>query len=159
MGTAKITVTPQLHWNKDKIELEVTNGYEITVENGKYYIVKNKPQYPKTYVDCCEMLKINPFSNEVYGYERDLISALQTLITCRNAYWKIAGKELGLDKPWEPDWCNENKLKYCIECSFGTIDKTRSIVNGCFLAFPTEEMRDTFYENFKELVEQCKELL
>jgi hypothetical protein len=27
------------------------------------------------------------------------------------------------------------------------------------LAFPTEEMRDTFYENFKDLIEQCKELL
>ena len=27
------------------------------------------------------------------------------------------------------------------------------------LAFPTEEMRDAFYENFKELIEECKELL
>lgn len=27
------------------------------------------------------------------------------------------------------------------------------------LAFPTAEMRDTFYENFKDLIEQCKELL
>ena len=53
----------------------------------------------------------------------------------------------------------ENKLKYCIEWSFGTIDKTVSIVNGCFLAFPTKKMRDTFYKNFKDLIEQCKELL
>ena len=27
------------------------------------------------------------------------------------------------------------------------------------LAFPTKEMRDAFYENFKDLIEQCKELL
>jgi hypothetical protein len=27
------------------------------------------------------------------------------------------------------------------------------------LAFPTEEMRDAFYENFKYLIEECKELL
>ena len=27
------------------------------------------------------------------------------------------------------------------------------------LTFPTEEMRDAFYENFKDLIEGCKELL
>ena len=27
------------------------------------------------------------------------------------------------------------------------------------LSFPTAEMRDVFYENFKDLIEQCKELL
>ena len=31
--------------------------------------------------------------------------------------------------------------------------------NNVLLAFPTEEMRDAFYENFKDLIEQCKELL
>jgi hypothetical protein len=31
--------------------------------------------------------------------------------------------------------------------------------NNTILAFPTEEMRDEFYENFKYLIEQCKELL
>ena len=30
---------------------------------------------------------------------------------------------------------------------------------NAILAFPTEEMRDAFYENFKDLIEQCKELL
>ena len=29
----------------------------------------------------------------------------------------------------------------------------------CLLVFPTKEMRDTFYKNFKDLIEQCKELL
>ena len=27
------------------------------------------------------------------------------------------------------------------------------------LVFPTKEMRDAFYENFKDLIEECKELL
>ena len=31
--------------------------------------------------------------------------------------------------------------------------------HDCPFAFPTEEMRDAFYENFKDLIEQCKELL
>ena len=66
---------------------------------------------------------------------------------------------MGLGKPWKPDWCNEDKLKYCIECSYGTIDKTVKFVWSRILSFPTEEKRDTFYENFKDLIEQCKELL
>ena len=33
------------------------------------------------------------------------------------------------------------------------------VVVDCGLSFPTEEMRDAFYENFKDLIEQCKELL
>ena len=50
-------------------------------------------------------------------------------------------------------------------------NKTSIIYNGMYinkidgtgryalLAFPTKEMRDAFYENFKEEIEQCKELL
>ena len=30
---------------------------------------------------------------------------------------------------------------------------------GAILSFPTEEMRDAFYENFKEQIEVCKEFL
>ena len=53
----------------------------------------------------------------------------------------------------------EDKLKYCIECSYGTIDKTVKFVWSRILSFPTKEMRNVFYENFKDLIEQCKELL
>ena len=31
--------------------------------------------------------------------------------------------------------------------------------DNCILIFPTEEIRDAFYENFKNEIEQCKELL
>jgi hypothetical protein len=79
------------------------------------------------------------------------------LLICRDAYWKIAGEEMGLDKPWEPAiqdtiWgitrSKDEVEKY--SCHYG---KTN------LLEFPTEEMRDTFYKNFKDLIEQCKELL
>jgi hypothetical protein len=49
---------------------------------------------------------------------------------------------------------------YAILYRYHYICKTE--VNGgtsCILAFPTVEMRDTFYENFKELIDECKELL
>lgn len=131
--------------------LNVHKDYEIKEIEGKFKVIKKQPQYPKTYEECCEVLAYEGGAT-VIGYDAVLLNSFQNLKLCRDAYWKIAGD-------WKPDWCNENKLKYCIACSFGTIDKTVSIVNGCFLAFPTKEMRDAFYENFRELIEQCKELL
>lgn len=38
-------------------------------------------------------------------------------------------------------------------------DTTPNCIANYLLDFPTAEMRDAFYENFKDLIEQCKELL
>jgi hypothetical protein len=88
-----------------------------------------------------------------YANER-LFESLYHLKVCRDAYWKIAGEEMGLGKPWKPDFDNlSTNLEYI------------KIVKGCFtyssrvFAFPTEEMRDAFKENFGPDIEICKELL
>jgi hypothetical protein len=79
---------------------------------------------------------------------------------CRDAYWKIAGKEMGLGKPWEPDWRKTEERKFCfIRRNDNVVTKWETKTITRFLAFPTEEMRDSFYNNFKDLIEQCKELL
>ena len=41
----------------------------------------------------------------------------------------------------------------------GFIQKEEIRYRNAILTFPTEEMRNAFYENFKELIEICKELL
>ena len=144
---------------KDRYELDLQGKFEVVLREGKYYVERIKPTYPKDYVECCECLKHNPFINNVSSYKRDTIEALQTLITCRDAYWKIAGKEMGLDKPWKPDWSNDDETKFCIYTTQNMISLDIFGVDNRILAFPTEEMRDTFFENFKDLIEQCKELL
>jgi hypothetical protein len=65
---------------------------------------------------------------------------------------------MGLDKPWKPDWNNISD-KYTIYPVSGEIwlDKGQTI--NTVLAFPTVKMRDAFYENFKDLIDQCKKLL
>ena len=88
-----------------------------------------------------------------------LLTSLQKLLICRDAYWKIAGEEMGLGKPWEPDWKSLDP-QYIILYQYGGIDKAETHGEGNYiLTFPTEEMRDAFYENFKEEIEICKELL
>ena len=141
-------------------EVEVILGdYEFVLKDGKTYFVKKKPQYPKTYEECCQVLGIEDRENGYCGYEYELLGEFQKLYICRNAYWKIAGEQMGLGKPWEPDWCDEHNMKYIIYICRNKINVSISFVNSHFLAFPTAEMRYAFFENFKELIESCKELL
>ena len=41
----------------------------------------------------------------------------------------------------------------------GEFITTSKIRGQQILTFPTKDMQDAFYENFKDLIEQCKELL
>ena len=148
--------------NEDRYRIHVNYQFDIEVDEGEYYVVRRKTQYPKTYEECCGVLKIP--NDERYididvplNYNK-LLYAFTELIICRDAYWKIAGEQMGLGKPWEPKWEIDN-LKYSIisvenEIRIGDNEEIQRL-----LVFPTEEMRDTFLENFKELIELCKELL
>lgn len=95
---------------------------------------------------------------QAMGYKFDLLEKFQKLLLCRDMYWKIAGEEMGLKGPWEPNW-NELNVKYIIVSFENKISKHFSLTQNYILAFPTEEMRDAFYENFKDLIEVCKKLL
>ena len=151
----------------------IPDGYEFDCikEGFKTEIILKpiKPQYPTTYLECCRIVNASPcvmlvydISNgQKYSYDVDNLqihNSLRKLKICRDAYWKIAGEELGLDKPWEPDWMDSD-FKYCLKKMGYNIGKLNEKVISCILAFPTPEMRDAFYENFKDLIEQCKELL
>lgn len=97
------------------------------------------------------------------GYRSVQLKIFQEILICRDAYWKIAGEEMGLGKPWKPDY-DSGVNKYGIICMNETIQKSNPSTNwerhlNKVFEFPTEEMRDTFYKNFKELIESCKELL
>ena len=146
-------------------EIEVILGnYEFILKDGKTYFVKNQPKYPKDLDECYSVLRIPgeeryvEIDNPVFS-NKSIRSFIELLI-CRNAYWKIAGEELGLDKPWEPDWndCAQRKFGlYTLENEIRCINL--QVLKNIILVFPTEEIRDTFYENFKDLINQCKELL
>lgn len=149
---------------------KIPKGYEFEcVRNNEIILKPIKPQYPKTYEECCKVLNLTKYPpalvpNKVgfitqyedfpYYYE---IQKLAQLLVCRNAYWKIAGEQMGLGKPWEPDTC---QIVYSIGRDSNRISLCDDMFGGYFiLEFPTKEMRDAFYENFKDSIEQCKELL
>lgn len=143
------------------------DGYIFKDENGntinatKIVLGKKKNEYPKTYVECCKVLGVSEFEYNHTGtnvwYRHELMATLDKLILCRNAYWKIAGDEMGLGKPWEPN--RHGNKKYTIEYYDGVIIRASSLLDNRILAFPTAEMRDAFKENFDPDIAICKEFL
>lgn len=153
-------------------EFNLPEGYEFKDENGnvinssKIVVEKKKKEYPKTYEECCKMLGIPIHGGIVLagnwcmedGYivqHLEMLRVLSKLFICRDAYWKIAEDEMGLGKPWEPTM----ETVYCISRNNNVIKYSYRGGKSNILEFPTEEMRDVFYENFKELIESCNELL
>jgi hypothetical protein len=157
-------------------------GYEFQDKEGNVIntdtikLVKKQPQYPKTYEECCKVMGIDHKNflsirnlcaddgEEVTtAYEKDVLDEftyLWELKICRDAYWKIAGEQMGLGKPWEPPYGCEPVEIFCVHTYQNRI--TRVSDNSSYhhiLAFPTAEMRDVFYENFKDLIEKCKTFL
>lgn len=138
----------------DSVMIAVREEFEIIEEQGKFFLKKKKSTYPTTYAECCEVIaNSKPYAmNKHYTDVNKLLQTFQTLFICRNAYWKIAGEEMGLDKPWEPDYTDLNNITY-----YGLYNELRySIINPAQFIFPTIEMRDAFYKNFKDLIENCK---
>lgn len=146
---------------KDRYELDLQGKFEVVLREGKYYVERIKPQYLKNYEECCKILGISRHDVEIdlpQPYQQKMFNLFKLHI-CRNAYWKVAGEQMGLGKPWEPDWTNTNSNKYCIYYVGNEIKKQPMLEVRHFLAFPTAEMCNNFFENFKDLINEYKELL
>ena len=122
-------------------------------------IEEKKKEYPKTYEECYKIMGVKLSDCYIQGYKSPLLEDLQELLICRDAYWKIAGEEMGLGKPWSPDWDAKDNHFYTIHTFNGKIECSATAHRNAVLIFPTEEMRDAFYEVFREEIEICKELL
>ena len=159
----------EIHKN-ERFEITRNEEYEFRDENGnvinatKIVLEKKKNEYPKTYEECREILKEQ--ADVTYGYRKDVLHSFQKLLVCRDAYWKIAGEEIGLDKPWEPDYTEESyeqgsPIKYVIYYTGTHITKGQKCTPSYILTFPTKEMRDAFRESeeISKLIEECKEFL
>lgn len=142
-------------WLIDKLHGMIISDAVKTI--GNIHDELHKSKYPKTYEECARLL--DTFCGSIEGYGCKLLPYLQQLLICRDAYWKIAGEQMGLGKPWKPNLQDKKEPKYVITNLGGNIAFELYAEYNAILAFPTVEMRDAFYESFKDLIEQCKELL
>ena len=142
-------------------------GYQFVDENGnvietkKIVLEKKKKEYPKTLKECRRLLDIDSgfllASYDLDFWKGHLLTSLQKLLICRDAYWKIAGEEMGLEGKWKPDWSDCKKFAIVVEGNEILTDVC--LRRNRILVFPTEEMRDEFLKVFRKDIEECKEFL
>lgn len=112
--------------------------------------IKEKESYPKTFEECCSVLSLESESEIMCQYRCVEIESYHKLLICRDAYYKIDN--------YKPEFSGEIYYYICPRKFINPLGFT----NCCaptFLAFQSGAARDAFYENFKELIEDCKELL
>lgn len=136
------------------LNLSRTGGYTNT---GECIVFPSKDQrdwskfekpnkFPKTCADAHQM-----FSTEECDDLADDMRRLISLIGARNAYWKVDGN-------WKPDW-SASSTKYVIYYYGGKAELDGYEHASRILAFRTREIRDEFYKNFKDLIEDCKDYI
>ena len=133
-------------WNELSYLNEIGPTVEEYLESVKKY---RQTQYPKTVTECYNRLEDDELVNV------KTIELFRELINARNTYWKIAGD-------WKPDWKGDSwrQLKYCITVNGdGELERRTTQFDRRIFAFPTEEMMNAFYENFKDKLEICKEFI
>ena len=155
--------------NKE-LKIQVPVGYEIDKENStfeKIIFKKDEKWLPKTWEDLqnikgsyvdrdstvCDCAEHNTSirNRNIFPTreEAEACKALAQLCQLRDRY----------NDGWKPDWNNGKEYKYSIVINHG-----RPFVETYFnvqkvLSFKTEELRDKFLENFRDLIEIAKPLL
>lgn len=153
-----------------EFKIQVPEGYEIDKENStfeKIVFKKVERELPKSWEDLkvvegfyidedsgiyvCEDRYTDDENKNVFPTEEEAEAclALAQLCQLRDKY----------NDGWKPNWTTDDEEKYIISIHEGNpyTDCHYSIQR--VLAFRTEELRNKFLENFKDLIEIAKPLL
>lgn len=151
-------------------KIEIPQGYEIDKEKSTFdNIVFNKIEnkLPLRYSEIKKDVPIITSEIEIYSMYRDKSSwnlhynkstninrlcafkALMQLVELRDAW----------NDGWMADYINGNEFKFNIYFSENKIRTSNTHYVSCVLNFKTGQLRDKFLEQFKELIEQAKELI
>ena len=133
------------------IKKELPNSWEEFVEQNE---IKNTESYITDLSDICHVdkdrVRLSSEDRNILPNKEtaEAFLALMQLIQLRDCY----------RDGWKPDW-SEGSVKYSIVNYNGKIDMKENISNSRLLSFPTPNLRNTFFSNFKDLIETAKELI
>lgn len=149
-------------------EIIIPQGWEIDEVRGNK-IILSKKELPKTWEECIAKIKdleyidtkanieevhfnVGAASNHIndipVGLGKPMLALCQLLV-CREVY----------RQGWKPNWKDDKEIKYCIERVENYITKETYELTSKVLSFQSAEIRDEFLENFKDLIEEAKELI
>lgn len=151
-------------------EIILPQGWEIDkVEDNKIILKESNKELPKRWEECIAKIKdleyIDTTGNiegvdfnlsTAYDHINDIpvglgkpMIALMRLLVCREVY----------RQGWKPNWYDCKTKKWTIECVNYNITSMTYMQTSRVLSFQSEEIRDQFLENFKDLIEEAKELI
>ena len=151
-------------------EIIIPQGWEIDkVKGNKIILMESNKELPKRWEECIAKIKDLEYISSngdideldfnlgtVYDHINDIpkglgkpILALMQLLVCREVY----------RQGWKPDWTKASENKYCIINYFNEIQPTDYCFTDRVLSFQSAEIRNQFLENFKDLIEEAKELI
>ncbi|MBR1773911.1 MAG: hypothetical protein IJ759_00125 [Bacteroidales bacterium] len=128
--------------------------------------VKNpEPTYPKCWADVKEFVSNRPSDNILTRWAEicNLIEITEDYATAE--YWKhIYFMQLILLRDiyrqgWGPVWTNKKASKYSIVVLEDEITTVSGVYANRVLSFQSAAIRDLFLENFKDLINECKEFI
>ena len=152
-----------------KQTIEIPEGFELKkVSDTEYQIVKKEVKLPNTWKEFCKIYKVteeeryitsistfNPapggssrhpmFSKNLLPNEEyaEAMRALCQLIQLRDCY----------RQGWKPNWADNIFNKYCISFDSNDCVQINSASLCRIFSFQSEEIRDKFFNNFRDLIE------
>ena len=160
-----------------EVKIIPPEGYEVDEENSTFECIKFKsikPQLPTTWEEFCDTHKVQ--QGESWVTTQGVESQNSSIPRCRFTLSHkniLPTKELAVamealcqliqlrecyNDGWEPDWTN-SKWKFCLTTVKNNIVKESLTSANTIMSFKSEELRNKFLENFKDLIETAKPLL
>lgn len=142
----KIKLGKEMEKSDVTINLDKYGNYKVILYGVQYQIDKEKlkelckPVLPTTFIEVEEGYQPIKYSMK--------LCTLSKLLYLRDIY----------RQGWTPDWTNDN-FKYVIANQKGELVKDCYSVSNKTFAFQSIEIRDKFYDNFKDMLEEIKDLL
>lgn len=158
-----------------KATIEIPDGYMLVkVSDTEFKVVKKEEKLPDTWEEFCETYPLKKgesgFDGEHDLYEVDTSAGAKRLNSWRlllpnkeKAEAILASCQLiqlrdCYNKGWVPDWTDGQEQKYVLILINDKWMSELLTQLACMFAFKSEELRDKFFENFRNLLDKIKPL-
>jgi hypothetical protein len=154
-----------------EIEIEVPDGHKAVYNKDAQKVEIVRVELPKSWEEFCgdNPIKKNEYFIDEYGEityaaEKHRATNLKNILPNKEtaeaflALMQLVQLRDCYRQGWKPNW-KENTVKQNIICFEGVLGTDWSINVQYVLSFQSKEIRNEFLENFKDLIEQAKELI
>ena len=155
---------------KQIIEIEVPEGKKLVLKDNTIVFEDIESQLPKTWEEFCKKMNnkdsyyFNAEFNTITSSKFGPVPVISEFDNKKDVEaFATFSKLLKLRKDWigdwRPDWTDGSQIKYVIFTENNEICVGTHLHISNSMSFPTEEMRDEFFDCFKNLLEEAKTLL